>query len=384
MYQVAPQGSLSSMGGFNYWYDGVIRHLKRKKKCTDDVAGWAPTPEQLFWDTCEFLTVTCDHRIIQNKKKFVWSREELEYDDLYIMKDGVRPSDDTLQAIREFPWPADLTGIRSWYGLVEQVSFAFTKAALMEPFRELMSKNSEYVWSPLLQAAFDRVKSEIVELVRKGVKSFQLGAWTCLVTDWSQKGIGYVLWQKRCRCERIHPTFCATGWVMVVCGLRFCTSVETRYHPIEGELLDVAWGLEKTKMFTLGCDRLLVLVENKPLIGLLTNRELGEIENPWLMHLTERLLRWHFRIEHIAGARNYGPDALSRSPGGKELAVGELKVVNTESQDWSDDVEGQVLAIAASRQVLVVSWDMVRSAGLADKDYSSLLYVLGQDGGSWD
>ena len=90
---------------------------------------------------------------------------------------------------------------------------------------------------------------------------------------------------------------------------------ESRYHPIEGELLGLAWSLKKTKFYTLGSEKLLLLVDHKPLIGLLTKRELGEIDNPRLGHLAKRLLRWSYRIEHIAEATNFGPDALSRSPG---------------------------------------------------------------------
>ena len=77
-YRVAPQGSLTSGDGFTYWYDMVIRHLLRKKKCVDDVVGWAKTLLQLFYDTAEFLTLTGDHGIIQNVKKFTWGKRELE------------------------------------------------------------------------------------------------------------------------------------------------------------------------------------------------------------------------------------------------------------------------------------------------------------------
>ena len=69
-------------------------------------------------------------------------------------------------------------GIRRWYGLVEQVSFAFAKSVLMELFRELLKNDSEYVWTPAIQDVFDRAKVEIFELMSKGVKSFELGAWT--------------------------------------------------------------------------------------------------------------------------------------------------------------------------------------------------------------
>ena len=54
---------------------------------------------------------------------------------------------------------------------------------------------------------------------------------------------------------------------MVTCGARFCTPVESRYHPIKGELLGVAWALEKTGYYTLGCQKLLLLVHHKPLIS---------------------------------------------------------------------------------------------------------------------
>ena len=57
-YAGGPQGQVVTGDAFNARYDMVIRDLKRKKKCVDDVAGWADTLLQLFRDTTEFLTVT--------------------------------------------------------------------------------------------------------------------------------------------------------------------------------------------------------------------------------------------------------------------------------------------------------------------------------------
>ena len=65
--------------------------------------------------------------------------------------------------------------------------------------------------------------------------------------------------------------------------------------------MGLAWALEKTAYYTLGSSKLIVLVDHKPLLGLLTNRNLRDIENPRLMHLAERLLKWTFTIKHIAG-----------------------------------------------------------------------------------
>lgn len=281
-YIVAPQGSISSGDGFTYFYDMIIRHMPRKKKCVDDVAGWANTLVHLFQDTAEFLTHTSKHGIVQNPKKFIWGKKDIEYLGFWITADGVQPSNETLESIRDFPRPSDITGIRSWFGLVEQVAYAFSKSSLMEPFCPLLKSKAEYVWTPQLQHAFQTAKEEIVKIASKGVKSFTIGAHTCLITDWSRTGIGFVLWQKRCTCAKIHPSCFKNGWQIITCGSRFFTAAEERYHPIEGELLTVAWALQKTSYFILGCQKLLILVDHKPLIGLLTTRELGSIENPRL------------------------------------------------------------------------------------------------------
>ena len=172
----------------------------------------------------------------------------------------------------------------------------------MQPFRQLLSKNAEFAWSAVLQSFFDAAKKEIVKLVTQGVKSFTLYTWTCIITDWSKTGLGYVMWQKRCHCAKIHPTCCPTGWALISCGSRFCTAAEKNYHPIEGELLAVTWALQKTSYYTLGSEKLLILVDHKPLHGLLKSRKICEIENPCLLYLAERLLRWKFYIQHVAGA----------------------------------------------------------------------------------
>ena len=65
---------------------------------------------------------------------------------------------------------------------------------------------------------------------------------------------------------------------------------EARYAPIEGEALAVAWALEQTKFFTLGCNDLVVVVDHKPLTKILGDRTLDEIPNPRLFRIKQRTL----------------------------------------------------------------------------------------------
>ena len=117
------------------------------------------------------------------------------------------------------------------------------KTSLMERLQDLLQPKKVFGWTDELQRAFEAAKAEIVHLVVAGVRSFKLGEWICLVTDWSWRGIGYVLWQKRCRCTEIRPGCCKDGWVIVAVGSRFCTPAESRYAPIEAELLGLTWAL---------------------------------------------------------------------------------------------------------------------------------------------
>ena len=79
-----------------------------------------------------------------------------------------------MKSIKEFPRPTDVTGVRSWFRLIEQVIWAFSKTMLMAPFRELLSKKEPFSWTQELQEVFETAKKEIVDVVVKGVKAFKL------------------------------------------------------------------------------------------------------------------------------------------------------------------------------------------------------------------
>jgi hypothetical protein len=107
---------------------------------------------------------------------------------------------------------------------------------------------------------------------------------------------------------------CLSGWKLKFAGSRFTTPEESRYHPAEGEALAAAWALAKTKHFTIGCEDLLLCVDHKPLVRILGNRELADIENVRLLNFKEKTLRWNFTVLHIPGVLHKIADAGSRHP----------------------------------------------------------------------
>ena len=97
-------------------------------------------------------------------------------------------------------------------------------------------------------------------------------------------------------------------------GSKFTTGAELRYAPVEGEALAAAWALGKSRHFTLGNNKLIVLVDYKPLLKILGDRELADIEIPRILNLKQKTLRWRFSVEHMTGKDHHVADAMTRLP----------------------------------------------------------------------
>ena len=337
---------------------------------------------------------------------------------LQITKTSVRPSEKLLESIREFPTPRDITGARAWFGLVNQASYAFAMTEEMACFRHLLKPKVQFEWTEELDRQFIKSKEAIIDKIIEGVHLFDPTLPTCLATDFSGTGLGFFLLQKTCSCTSRVPTCCPTGWRLCLVGSRFLHPAETRYAPIEGEALAVAYALHQCRYFILGCMDLIVATDHKPLVHVLNDRSLSDIQNRRLQNLKEKTLSYRFQIVHVPGKKHLGPDAASRFPVGhptrlllpgepvetdfgdapltSELRAMILEGLATEEKD-DDDTE-ECLQYEASTALMelnsiatsntahqdyhakhssnVVSWAAVRAATAADPTLQSVLQML--------
>ena len=98
----------------------------------------------------------------------------------------------------------------------------------MQPFRDLLKKGVKFHWTSELQTAFEEAKEHIIELVKEGVRIFDMNKPTCLATDWCRQGVGFFLLQKHCSCQGpLTPTCCVGGWKLVFAGGKFNTPAES-------------------------------------------------------------------------------------------------------------------------------------------------------------
>ena len=315
-YRRVPQGFGPSGDGYTRRTDDLLSATPGRpgmidmEKIVDDILIWSESIEDTFYRICNVLSHAGKHGMVFCPKKFCFAKAEVEFAGLVIGKDGIRHTDQYKQAILDFPVPKSISDARSWFGLINQVDYCFSKSLLMAPFRHLLKPSTNFEWTEELGKSFDESKRKIIGLIEDGVRSFDPQLVTCLSPDWCKDGIGWILQQKTCDCDTVTPICCPSGWRLVLAGGRFTLPAESRYSPTEGECLAVAVGLEQSKYYTLGCPRLYVATDHKPLVGILCDRALDTIPNPRIVSIKERTLWWGFEILYVAGKNQQAADAL--------------------------------------------------------------------------
>ena len=403
-YKVAPQGFIASGDAYNQRFDAIITDFKNKVKCVDDTCMWANSIEAAFFQACEWLDLCGRNGITLNPKKFQFAQDTADFAGLTITPTNIRPSTKFLDAIRDFPTPTDITGARAWFGLINQGAYAFAMTKQMKPFRALLKPSTVFQWTDELDELFHKSKEVIIREMKEGVRLFDPTRPTCLATDWSVDGIGFFLMQKYCKCVSKTPACCQYGWKLCLVGSRFTHPTESRYAPIEGEALAVVYALSQTRYYVLGCEDLIVATDHKPLLQILNDRSLTEINNRRLLNLKEKTLGYKFTVVHVPARKNLGSDAASRHPAGDpdhlllpgEASDAETQVHTTvtvscldsltslyqyaDDTDAADDTSTVAAATCALNAVVsVVTWDMVREATASDPTFISLISFL-EDG----
>ena len=92
-----------------------------------------------------------------------FARQEVEFAGFLITETGIKPAAKYTEAIREFPTSTNITEVRGWYGLVNQVTYCFCKTSVITPFCHLLSPATVFAWTDELEEAFVASKEKIID-----------------------------------------------------------------------------------------------------------------------------------------------------------------------------------------------------------------------------
>ena len=142
-YLTVPQGYLSSGDSYTKHTAAILDACPGKpaehdyEKIIDDIIQWSDTLEQSFFRIYSMLS-HC------NQNGRVFSPEE--FAGFEITSKGIKPTAKYIESIRNFPTPSNISEVRAWFGLINQVAYSFVKTPHMTPFRHLLSNTQPFKW----------------------------------------------------------------------------------------------------------------------------------------------------------------------------------------------------------------------------------------------
>ena len=184
----------------------------------------------------------------------------------------IRQDPEKTDAITKMKSPTSVPELRRFLGMANQLGkFSSNLAELTKPLRELLSKESTWVWNDAKEQAFSKVKEELTKPTVLSL--YNPLAPTKIAADASSYRLGAVLLQKN-----------DNNWETVSYASRSMSETECRYAQIEKEALATTWACEK---FVLGM-HFTIETDHKPLVPLLGEKNLD--------NLPPRILRFRLRL----------------------------------------------------------------------------------------
>ena len=157
-----------------------------------------------------------------------------------LTSDGVNPSEEKVDAIRDARPPKDVGKIRSFMGLVQySARFIPDLASVAKPIQELTRKGVPFIWAIEQQRAFEALKKLITQT--ETLAYYQVGSRTRIVADASPVALGAVLTQQQ-----------GGIWKLISYASRSLTDVERSYSQTEKEALALVWACEPFNMYVFG------------------------------------------------------------------------------------------------------------------------------------
>ena len=224
----------------------------------------------------QFLQCCADFNISLNTEKFQFFQRQVTFAGFQLSAEGYQVDPSITAAITNYPTPTNRSELRSFLGLVNQLSTSTNAlATLLDPLRPLLSTKNEFLWSTPQDEALSHIKKSLTAPPQ--LSFFDINKPTRLCTDASRQGLGFILQQKT-----------AEKWALIQAGSHFLLDAETRYAVIELEMLAVSWAVAKCRLFLTGLQHFHVITDHNPLLSILNTRRLDEIENPRLQCLKAR------------------------------------------------------------------------------------------------
>ena len=298
----APMGLSASSDEFCRRTDEAFAGLPWLLKIVDDGLIQAKNTKQLM-ERVNIVLERCRQFGIRISKKKFDIGSSVRFAGFVVSDKGIKPDPEKVEGISSFPQPQNPTEVRSFLGLVNQLgSFLPDLAHNTVHIRSLLKKNVIFRWDPEMEHEFKTIKEMIIKEMT--LYPFDTTLPTQLLTDASRlNGLGFALIQYD-QDSKVR---------LIACNSTSLTPAQKNYATVELEAMAILWAVRKCSYFLKGINSCEVITDHKPLEGNFS-KPLGEIDNPRLMRIREKLIGYPLKIKWTEGKTHIIADALSRSP----------------------------------------------------------------------
>jgi hypothetical protein len=211
-----------------------------------------------------------------NLEKCHFAKDSVEYLGHCVTREGVRPSDDKVRAIRDYPQPRTVTEVRSFLGLSGYYrQYIQNYAEISRPLTVLTKKDHDFQWDRAQEVAFSSLKSEICSDTVLPYPSMDPTHEFRLHTEASNHGISAVLAQVQEGEER--PVSYAS---------RQLIPAEKKLSVTEKELLAVVHGTKQFRCYLYG-PKFTLVTDHRALCWLLKLKDPSAKFTRWALRLSE-------------------------------------------------------------------------------------------------
>ena len=260
----------------------------------DDLLIWGKDDAEHDDNLARVLQRAREVNLRLNISKCKFMMDTVSYVGHKFTRDGLKPDEDKIEAIKQMPIPEDKQGVQRLLGMLNYLNkFIPDFSDKTEPLRQLLHKDIEFTWGKSQQNAFELLQKDIC--TAPTLKYFDPSKNVKLSVDASKSGLGAV---------------CLQDESPVAYASRSLSEVETRYAQIEKELLAAVFACRKFYDYIYG-RKIIIETDHKPLITIF-KKPLHKAPVR-LQRMLLQLQRFNFEFQYKRGKELHVADALSRA-----------------------------------------------------------------------